>query len=156
MSTRWSAVACFVLLLYGACGIALAEALEPSPALSPTDVVRAQLVALRDDDRTRGARRAFRFASPANRRTIGSAADFATVLERGYADMFTQTRARVRLQKRNGGQARVLAELEQLDGRQSAYVFFLSRQVGGDCEDCWMTDGVYPLEPAHDAPLYSI
>ncbi|MES1929175.1 hypothetical protein SADO_07962 [Salinisphaera dokdonensis CL-ES53] len=156
MSKRSMIFAFVVLLLCSLPGAALAEALEPSPALSPTDVVRAQLAALRAENRDNGARRAFRFASPANRQTIGSASDFAAVLEQGYADMFSQVRARVKLQQRDGDQARVVAELEQIDGRQSAYVFFLSRQPSGNCEDCWMTDGVYPLESTHDAPMYSI
>lgn len=116
----------------------------------------AQLAALRDDDHTRGARQAYRFASPSNRRAIGSGRDFAAVLERGYADMFSQARARVRLLHTRANEARVLAELEQPGGRESAYVFFLSRQSAGDCEGCWMTDGVYPLQPTNDAPLHSI
>lgn len=124
----------------------------PGAELSPTQVVQAQLDALRDGDTAA----AYRYASPANHAMIGSASDFETMLQRQYADMITQQSARVTLKMRAAGQARVLAELTQASGQQSAYVFLLSRQTGGACDGCWMTGGVFPLQPANDQPLYSI
>lgn len=145
-----------LLCLAAPCIAASTDAGGPAPELGPADVVRLQLTALRDDNMNAGIRQAYRYASPDNRRIVGSASDFARMLRRRYADMLTQTGARVRLQHRNGDRARVLAELEHRNGRQTAYVFLLSRQHDGDCEGCWMTDGVIALKPENNQPLYSI
>ena len=49
-------------------GFLLSEALVPKPALSPGDVIRIQLEALRhNDEQDRGIAVAFLFASPINR-----------------------------------------------------------------------------------------
>ncbi|GAB3673302.1 DUF4864 domain-containing protein [Salinisphaera aquimarina] len=151
-SHRFVVVARFTLalLLFAAAGHAASSG--PSPELTPTDVVRLQLEAFRADD----ARGAYRFASPGNRGMIGSPAEFAQLIKRQYADMLTQTSARVSLKQRDDDTAQVLAELQQVNGQETAYVFFLSRQQEGDCNGCWMTDGVFPLQPANDQPLYSI
>ncbi|MES1924252.1 DUF4864 domain-containing protein [Salinisphaera sp. T31B1] len=130
----------------------VAGAAGPDASLSPSAVVRAQLAALRDGDTAA----AYRYASPANRAAIGAPTAFADMLERRYADMLTHVSARITPQIVDNDRARILAELTQPDGRQSAYVFLLSRQPGPPCRGCWMTDGVIRLEPAHAGPLYSI
>jgi len=56
----------------GAGGDPLSEDLVPTPALTPAEVVRIQLEALRNnDEQNRGIEVAFRFASPANRAKEG-------------------------------------------------------------------------------------
>ncbi len=47
-----------------------------------------------------------------------------------------------------GEEAAQQVTLTQRDGSRSAYVFGLSRQRGGACTGCWMTDAVLPVEPA--------
>ena len=128
----------------------------PSPELSPEAVVRSQLAALRNEDMTAGIREAYRYAAPGNRRIVGDAAAFGRMLRRQYADMLTQSNARVSLRARDGDRAQVRAELRQPDGRQSAYVFVLGRQTTGDCAGCWMTEGVIAMQPETPQPLYSI
>lgn len=124
----------------------------PSAELSPSAVVNAQLEALREGD----PEAAYRYASPANQAMVGSPGEFAVMLQRHYSDMLSQASARLTLKARNDEQAQVLAELTQSDGRQSAYVFVLSRQSSRACEGCWMTDGVFPVQPANNQPMYSI
>lgn len=154
LSIRPVSAAGLIVLLCGLPGFAFAEVAAPSSALSPTDVVRAQLTALRADDPAAGARLALRLAcqSSGHRQRRG----FRRRAAAGLYRHVPQARARIRLQRRDGDRARVLAELEQADGRQSAYVFFLSRQTDDDCDGCWLTGGVYPLESGNNAPLYSI
>ena len=67
----------------------LSDALVPAPALSPGEVVRIQLEALRHNDlHNRGIEVAFRFASPANRANTGPLARFVSMIRNGpYALM---------------------------------------------------------------------
>jgi hypothetical protein len=48
-------------------------------------------------------------------------------------------------------QARVVVRIVAADGRRVTYVFVLSRQGEGDFNNCWMTDGVAPLNQEEDA-----
>jgi hypothetical protein len=50
-----------------------------------------------------------------------------------------------------GDQARVVVRIVAADGRLVTYVFALSRQGEGDFNNCWMTDGVAPLNQEEDA-----
>ena len=61
----------------------------PEPALSPGDVIRIQLEALRhNDEQDRGIAVAFRFASPANRANTGPLSRFTAMIKEGpYALM---------------------------------------------------------------------
>ena len=61
----------------------------PEPALSPGDVIRIQLEALRhNDEQDRGIAVAFRFASPSNRANTGPLSRFITMIKEGpYALM---------------------------------------------------------------------
>ena len=60
----------------------LGETLVPDPALSPGDVVRIQLEALRrNDEQDRGIAVAFRFASPANRTNTGPLSRFIAMIK---------------------------------------------------------------------------
>ena len=60
----------------------LSEALAPRPELSPEEVIRIQLEALRhNDEQDRGIEVAFRFASPANRASTGPLPRFIRMIE---------------------------------------------------------------------------
>ena len=65
------------------------EALVPKPALSPGDVIRIQLEALRhNDEQDRGIAVAFLFASPINRANTGPLPRFIGMIKEGpYALM---------------------------------------------------------------------
>lgn len=121
---------------------------EPSPDLSPEDVVRIQVEALGHNDvpaPDAGIETAFRFASPSNRAATGPLERFARMIRGGYPDMIGFERAEYGPVSVRGDQAVQRVTLVQPDGRRATYAFVLSRQAGGPYDGCWMTDGV--IEP---------
>ena len=122
----------------------LSESLAPDPALSPGDVIRLQLEALRHNDgQNRGIAVAFRFASPANRVNTGPLSRFIAMIERGpYALMLDFREAEYGPVEIVANQARQRVTLSGT--RESmTYWFLLSRQSQPPYVDCWMTDAVY-------------
>ena len=122
----------------------LGETLVPDPALSPGDVVRIQLEALRhNDEQDRGIAVAFRFASPANRANTGPLSRFIAMIEEGpYALMLGFREAAYGPVETQTGRARQRVTLTGT--RESVtYWFYLSRQSEPPYADCWMTDAVY-------------
>lgn len=126
----------------------LSESLVPGPGLSPGDVIRIQLQALRNnDEQDRGIAVAFRFASPANRANTGPLSRFIAMIERGpYALMLDFRHADYGPVETVADQAR---QRVTLTGARTSttYWFFLSRQSEAPCAGCWMTDAVY-IEPS--------
>ena len=127
----------------------LSVSLVPTPALSPGDVIRIQLEALRhNDEQDRGIAVAFRFASPANRANTGPLPRFIAMIEQGpYALMLDFREADYGPVETVADQAR---QRVTLTGERSSmtYWFYLSRQSEAPYADCWMTDAVY-IEPSH-------
>lgn len=124
---------------------------EPSPHLTPAEVVRIQVEALGANDtptENAGIAAAFRFASPGNRAATGPLAHFTAMVRNGYPDLLTFVHAEYGELRTRGDEAAQRVTLVQPDGSRSAYVFGLSRQTGGVCDGCWMTDAVVPVEPA--------
>ena len=122
----------------------VSDSLVPRPELSPGEVVRIQLEALRhNDDRDRGIEVAFRFASPANRASTGPLPRFIRMIERGpYALMLAFREASYGAVEVSGRNAR---QRVTLIGSRAvvSYWFYLSRQSEAPWLDCWMTDAVY-------------
>lgn len=126
----------------------LSEALVPDPALSPAEVIRIQLEALRhNDDQDRGIAVAFRFASPANRANTGPLPRFIAMIRQGpYALMLDFREAAYGPVETVSDRARQRVTLT--GARESVtYWFYLSRQPDAPYADCWMTDAVY-IEPS--------
>jgi len=118
---------------------------EPHPELSPEDVVRIQLDALRDNDRPSpdsGVALVFRFASPGNRAQTGPLPRFAEMIHSGYAEMLNHREARLHQGLVQGDEAIQPVELLARDGSAHRYLFILSRQAEPPCAGCWMTDSV--------------
>ncbi len=122
----------------------VSDALVPEPALTPGEVVRIQLEALRrNDGQDRGIAVAFRFASPANRANTGPFPRFAAMIKNGpYALMLDFREARYGPIEIVANRARQRVTLTGASGRMT-YWFYLSRQVEPPYADCWMTDAVY-------------
>ena len=122
----------------------LSEALVPDPALSPSEVVRIQLEALRrNNGQNRGIAVAFRFASPANRANTGPLPRFIAMIKQGpYALMLDFVHASYGPVETVADRARQPVTLTGPDG-SITYWFYLSRQTETPYEDCWMTDAVY-------------
>lgn len=154
---EWIAPALFALALavcaapvqaQGSEGDPLGEGLVPDPALSPTDVIRIQLEALRNnDEQDRGIAVAFRFASPANRANTGPLARFIPMIKQGpYALMLNFRAATYGPVETAADRARQRVTLT--GARESmTYWFYLSRQSESPYVDCWMTDSVF-IEPS--------
>ena len=123
--------------------------LSPGPALSPEDVVSIQLEALRHNDspsRDAGIATTFRFASPANRVATGPLDRFADLVKTSaYRAMIDHRRVERGPMHVEGDEARQRVVVWSATGARVAYMFFLSRQHGGPCDGCWMTDGVTRL-----------
>lgn len=125
---------------------------EPSPDLSAADVIRIQVEALQTNDDPypdAGIEAAFRFASPGNRAATGPLPRFAQMVKGPvYGDMLDFERAEYSDIALEGDRAAQRVTLVQDDGQRVAYVFTLSRQVGGAYDGCWMTDGVTRRPPS--------
>jgi len=140
----------FVLLVCLATALpaAAADSQQPSANLTPHEVVAAQLAALRDNTPD-GLARVFAFASPANRAVTGPVTRFVAMLREGYPELLGHRRADFGELLVHGDEAAQAVEIIDGDGRGHRYVFLLSRQHGGSCPECWMTDGVVNA-PAED------
>ena len=122
----------------------------PGPEYGPADVVRIQVQALANNDtpyRNAGIEVAFRFASPANKRFTGPLWRFIQMLYNPTYRPFLHHQAahfgHVDIQ---GSEATQTVILTAANGRRVGYVFRLSKQQGGPCKACWMTDGVWRVD----------
>lgn len=141
-----------VVLATLACAAAAAAPDEPAgpvptPRLSPAEVVRIQLEALRANDATdRGIAVCFRFASPANKRATGPLARFARMIKDGpYALMLRYRSAELAPVEVRGDAA--LQRVTLVGPTEVVtYLFVLARQGEADCPGCcpgcWMTEAV--------------
>ncbi len=127
---------------------------EPSPDLSPQEVVRLQVDALGTNDvphEDAGIEAAFNFASPANKRSTGPLRRFRRLFETpAYRPMIDHRSAQYSEPQVEGKMARIGVILLTDQGRQVGYLFRLSQQPGPPNEGCWMTDGVRRV-PVQDA-----
>ena len=126
----------------------ISEALVPKPALSPGEVIRIQLEALRhNDEQDRGIAVAFLFASPINRANTGP----ASPLHRNDQGRPLCTHAR--LPRGDLWPMETISDRARqrvtLTGVRASitYWFYLSRQSEPPYVDCWMTDAVY-IDPS--------
>lgn len=130
--------ACLLFLVSLQCA-----ALEPTPELSPVDVVNFQLKSLQENTNGDGIAATFRFASPANKEMTGPLARFAQLFDiPQYRPMINHQGATVELKSVDETAAEVVAEIVDEDGSIHQYRFRLSRQSDGEFTNCWMTDAV--------------
>lgn len=124
--------------------------LKPSPNHSPGDVIRIQLQALADNDHpteNAGIEVTFRFASPANKSATGPLGRFIRMVQSpAYRPMLNHKAASYGELRIEGNQAAQAVVLTTSSGERIGYVFLLSKQEGGICDECWMTDGVLRFE----------
>lgn len=130
----------------------LSASLRPSAHLGPEDVVRIQLEALRKNDgENRGIVVAFRFASPANKRSTGPLPRFISMIRNGPYNLMLEYRkilyAPVRIEGETATQRVTLIGEEGV----ADFVFLLSRQRRAPCKGCWMTEAVIILPAAEQA-----
>ena len=128
----------------------------PSPSLSASDVVAAQLAALREepqdgDGTGDGIRTAWSFASPGNRAATGPLDRFALLLRNpSYVGLLEHRAASLAPLRERGDEAQQEVLVLTRDDRTEGYTWVLARRWAPPHEGCWLTDGVlrHP-EPEH-------
>ena len=116
----------------------------PSPALSASEVVAAQLAALRGEPQDgdgpgAGIRTAWSFASPGNQAATGPLERFAGMLRNPlYAGLLEHRAASLGTLAERGDEAQQEVLVLTRDDRTEGYTWVLSRSETG----CWLTDGV--------------
>lgn len=115
----------------------------PKPELSPQDVVRIVVDALKQNDTPRedaGIETAFRFASAANKKVTGPIERFKTMVKTPrYRPMLNHKSSRMGISIVDGDTATQRVTIIDADDRETVYEFTLRK----DAEtDCWMSDSV--------------
>ncbi len=123
---------------------------EPHPDLTPLEVVRIQVEALRNNDvptPDSGIRKAFQFASPSNRETTGPLNQFIELVNNPQYRALLNARS-VEYGPTDLDEATAVQPviIESTDGSLVVYVFALSLQTEAPYEDCWMTDAVIRVD----------
>ncbi|ULQ48135.1 DUF4864 domain-containing protein [Flagellatimonas centrodinii] len=126
-------------------GNAQAQYRLPQPSLSPEDVVRTQLAALKTGEDI-DLKLVYAFASPRNREATGPAPRFIAMIREQYPELIGHRDATLAPTYQAGDEALLPVSLTDRDGKAFRYVFLLSRQTLPGCRRCWMTDGVVPPE----------
>jgi len=120
----------------------------PSPALSPSAVVLAQLEGLRVEPRDGdgagpGMLCAWAFASPGNREATGPVDRFAGMLRSSlYRGLLEHRAAQLGPPRMTGEQAQQEVLVLTADDRTMGFTWVLGRQSDPPYAGCWMTDGV--------------
>jgi hypothetical protein len=118
---------------------------KPSPDMSPDEVIRVQLEALKynDNQTDAGIETAFQFTSPSNKAYIGPISRFKQLVRNpAFSILLNHQEARYEPVMVQGDVARQRVSIVGNNGRFFIYTFILSRQRGNQYRDCWMTDGV--------------
>ncbi len=122
------------------------EIVLPAPDLTPQQVVRIQLDAMRRNDDplpNSGIELAFRFASPANKVHTGPLSRFAQMVKGPlYASLLDYCAVELGPLYTGDDQAQQMVRVRDRHGRTVTYIFGLSRQESGPFSGCWMTDSV--------------
>jgi hypothetical protein len=156
MAGKIAAVSLLLLAWVSVSGLAQVADLTPRPELSPEQVVQYQAEALQHNDEPKtdaGIERAFRFASPSNKQMTGPLEKFIRIVKSPiYSPMLNSVSSSIVGSDVKDDQARFAVHFVAADGRQVTYIFVLSKQNEGEFNNCWMTDGVAPLEQGEDGP----
>ncbi len=122
--------------------------MAPSPALSPSEVVLAQLEGMRREPRDGDAAGAgllsvWAFASPGNREATGPVERFADMLRSPlYRGLLQHRAAQLGPPRETGEQAQQEVLVLTADDRTMGFTWVLGRQSEPPYIGCWMTDGV--------------
>ena len=132
--------------------------INPSPEYLPEEVVGIQMRALGNNDKpfsNAGIELTFRFASPSNKVSTGPLERFTRLFSgAAYEPMLNHQFLEVGESEIRGDRARVPVRIETPEGKRIVYLFALSRQSEAPFVDCWMTDGVTPIQMADsDMPV---
>jgi hypothetical protein len=134
--------------------------LTPQPELTPEQVVQYQVAALQHNDDPKsdaGIERAFRFASPSNKQVTGPLDNFVRIVKSPvYSPMLNSLSSSIVGSQLKDDQAKIAVKIVAADGHQVTYLFILSKQNEGEFNNCWMTDGVAPLQDGENGSDQSV
>jgi hypothetical protein len=127
--------------------LAVTGSSQPAPELTPEQVIRIQLDALKTNDaRDGGIRTVFLFASPGNRASSGPIERFIAMVKNPvYRPMLNYRRDETAAMRVRGDQAQQKVTVIGAEGR-ATYLFLLTRQKEKPYTGCWMTDSVIRIE----------
>jgi hypothetical protein len=122
---------------------------RPSPSLSPGEVIRIVIEALRKKNfpaPNAGIFTAYRFASPANHADVGPYGRFLRIVKApDSAPLLSGRAATFEAVSVRGNRAEETVRIPVDGGPPASYRFILTRQSDGECRGCWMVDGVIRL-----------
>jgi hypothetical protein len=159
VSARETVATGFAALLLGAVPLLVSAAVSPqptdepkvagpAPGLDPSEVVRIQVEALRNNSLLdEGIEMTYRFASPGNKRVTGPLVRFTAMVHSApYDRLLNHRSARYGPLVVSDDEAYQRVIIIDSAGEEIAYHWVLSRQSEGQYTDCWMTDGVLPVQ----------
>lgn len=140
----------FILLMMLVVSSARADTSPPEPnaQLSPEQVVRIVIEALKNNDPSKdddGIATVFQFASPGNKSSTGPLPRFTKMIKGGFSHMLNHVDSEfgpIEINERTALQA---VWLTSRSGQQIGYVFQIGKQVGGEFDNMWMTESVWPI-----------
>jgi hypothetical protein len=122
---------------------------QPGIDLLPQDVVRIVINALANNDRPftdAGIATTFAFASPANKVNTGPLQKFAQMIRTpAYGIMIDHVDHEFSEVVLMGNQAYEMVKINDSSGTEVIFAFRLSQQQGGEFDEMWMTDAVWPV-----------
>ena len=124
----------------------------PNVDLTPAQVVRIQVEALRrNDDTDSGILTAFRFASPTNRRMTGPIEHFIQIVKSPiYQPLLHNVRVECDPVQVERDRARATVRVYDPAGHMACYIFLLGMQKQPGVLNCWMTEGVLRVPSPDD------
>jgi len=129
-----------------AAGLLLLALDRPAPSMSPQDVVRTVVEALRTSNSpapNSGIFTTYRFSSPANHANTGPYGNFLRIVKHPDFTSLRQTGERTYAPMEiANGKARQVVTTQGKDGVTVGFEFQLSRQTHEPCQGCWLVDGV--------------
>ena len=141
---------CFLFLLMLAASSAQADTgpSEPNAQLTPEQVVRIVIEALKTNDPSKdddGIATVFEFASPGNKSSTGPLPRFTKMIKRGFGHMLNHLDSEFGPMEIEEHIALQAVWLTTRSGQQVGYVFQIGKQVGGEFDNMWMTESVWPI-----------
>ena len=124
--------------------------IQPSPSLTPTEVVQIQLEGLSNDNSSIGILQCRTFASPGNRTVTGPLERFGRIVRsEEFAPLQNPDRTIIGKPTVDGEITRILVSVVA-ERKLRSYVWLLSKQTQPPFENCWMTDSVFAVESSND------
>jgi hypothetical protein len=129
--------------------------IAPRPELTPEQVVKIQLEAIRESDGSdEGLATAYRFNSPDHKQRMGTVGRFGEIVKSSkFQAMLGYRAAEYGSTRIEGGRARNIVTLQDEQGRVQMFLFELRKQETGPDKGCWLTERFYPSELNFAQPL---